>query len=73
MNNINRMDTRKTKCPKCGIYVSNLRKHKARGRCFVQHIRRKDRQIQKLLKKWGGESVKYIPKKEEASQPINAY
>ena len=73
MNNINRMDTRKTKCPKCGVYVSNLRKHKARDRCSMQHIRYDKRRFLKLIKKWGGESIKYTPKKNQLPQPMNAY
>ena len=32
-------------CPECGVLVSNLRKHKERGRCEVQHIRREDKQM----------------------------
>ena len=51
MNNINRTDTHKTKCPKCGIYVSNLRKHTARGRCQYQHIRKRIRKFQLMNKK----------------------
>jgi len=31
------------RCEKCGVFVSNLRKHKERKRCRLQHIRRKDR------------------------------
>lgn len=27
------------KCPECGIWVSNLRKHKKRNRCRRQHLR----------------------------------
>jgi len=51
-----------TKCPECGIFVKNIRKHKARNRCSVQHIRKPERRIQLLVKKGKlllGE--KYIP------------
>ncbi len=51
MNKQNRMDTCKTKCDKCGIFVSNLRKHKARKRCQTQHIRKNIRKFQLMAKK----------------------
>lgn len=37
-------------CPKCGIVVSNLRKHKSRNRCKVQHIRGWKKMAMKLAK-----------------------
>lgn len=34
-------------CHKCEVYVSDLRKHKLRNRCQVQHVHRK-----RLMKKF---------------------
>lgn len=49
MNKASRVNARKTQCPVCGIWVSSLRKHKARGRCKYQHIRLKDRMFRKMV------------------------
>lgn len=38
-------------CPECGVVVSNLRKHKARNRCKVQHIRKDIRKKQLAIQK----------------------
>jgi len=32
-----------TKCKICGVFTNNLRRHLSRGRCFRQHIRKKDK------------------------------
>ena len=37
------------RCSDCGIFVSNPRRHKERGRCAVQHIRQDVRKSMKLL------------------------
>jgi hypothetical protein len=34
-------------CGKCGIFVNNIGKHVMRGRCKLQHIRKKIRKIVK--------------------------
>ena len=34
---------KKVKCEVCGIYVNNMRRHKARDRCNAVSIRREDR------------------------------
>lgn len=37
-----RRDGGKTKCEKCGIYVTNYAGHIRRKRCSVQHVRHKE-------------------------------
>ena len=39
----------KTVCPDCGVPVSNLRKHRERQRCAMQHLRKSIRNILKRL------------------------
>lgn len=51
MNKSCRNNDGKKVCPKCGVVVSNLRKHKARNRCQVQHIRKPERKKQLRLEK----------------------
>lgn len=45
MNQKMREDNSKKICPKCGILVSNLRRHRERNRCDLQHIRKTDKQL----------------------------
>jgi len=56
------------KCSNCGVQVNNLRKHKARGRCETQHIRKDDgkRKKQIMREKLAREKVFY---KNSAEQP----
>ena len=48
----------KTQCPTCGIWVTNLRKHRERGRCSMQHIRADKRRFLKMAKKWSDGTFK---------------
>lgn len=50
MNKLDRVQNGKRVCPKCGIAVSNLRKHNARNRCKQQHIRGWKKQAIRLAK-----------------------
>ena len=48
-------------CNECGVQVKNLRKHKARGRCKAQHVRkdRDKREKQIMREKLAREKVFY--------------
>ena len=39
------------RCPKCGVFVNNLRRHRDRGRCAFQHVRKYIKEKKKEVEK----------------------
>lgn len=48
-------------CPRCGVVVNNLYKHKKRDRCRRQHIRKKTKEILKMTEPYKNFKTQNIP------------